>query len=89
MTADAAALRALVVRAVLENPVACVDDPALVARLSDATQDCRFDEFGFDSLARMEFCIWMQVEAGIEINEGVLLDHPSIDALAGHLARRG
>jgi hypothetical protein len=82
-----AALRAIVVEGILQNPVVSVSEPALLARLRDPGADCSFDELGFDSLARMEFCIWMQVEQGIAIGEAVLLDNPSVAALAGYLAR--
>lgn len=86
---DAARLRDLVATAVRENPVAVVSDATLLARLADSAADCSFDELGFDSLARMELCIWMQVEAGLEITEGEVLDHPTVRALAAHLATRG
>ena len=59
------------------------------ARLADPAADCAFDELGFDSLARMELCIWLQIEAGLEVTEGEVLDHPSVAALAAHLAARG
>lgn len=86
---DAARLRDLVAAGVRANPVVTVTDPALLARLDDASADCGFEELGFDSLARMELCIWMQVEAGFEITESEVLDHPSVGALATHLALRG
>jgi acyl carrier protein len=88
MTKDIAALRAIIAEGVRQNPVVFVNDPAQLALLADPAADCSFDELGFDSLARMEFCIWMQIEHGIEIGEAVLLDHPSVGALAAHLARR-
>jgi hypothetical protein len=86
---DPAALRALIAQGVRNNPVVTVSDPALLARLESGGVDCGFDEFGFDSLARMELCIWMQVEAGLEVTEAEVIDHPSIAALAAHLAARG
>lgn len=89
MSRDAAALRALIAEGVRQNPVVFVTDPGLLARLADPASDCGFEELGFDSLARMEFCIWMQIEHGIEIGEATLLDHPTVAALACHLARRG
>lgn len=88
MTDRTAALRAIVAEGVRHNPIASVTDPALLARLEDPHADCGFDELGYDSLARMELCIWLQVEHGIEIGEGTLLDHPSVVALAVHLAGR-
>jgi polyketide synthase 7 len=86
---DAAALRALLAEGVRQNPIAVVSDSALLARLADPAADCAFDELGFDSLARMELCIWLQIEAGLEVTEGEVLDHPSVAALAAHLAARG
>jgi hypothetical protein len=86
---DVDAMRALLAEGVRQNPIAIVSDAALLARLSDPGADCCFDELGFDSLARMELCIWLQIEAGLEVTEGEVLDHPSIAALAAHLAARG
>lgn len=60
--------------------------PELFARLDDPDCDCSFEELFYDSLARMELCIWMQVEAGVELEEGEILAHPSVDSLAAHLA---
>ena len=88
MTRDPAALRALLVASVRQNPIAQPRDPALLDRLDDPSVDAGFDALGFDSLARMELCIWMQLEAGIELRESDLIDHPSIAALAAHLATR-
>jgi acyl carrier protein len=85
----AATLRALVAEGVRQNPIVVVSDRSLLARLADPVADCSFEELGFDSLARMELCIWMQIEAGLEVTEGEVLDHPSVAALAAHLAARG
>ncbi|MEO3470255.1 acyl carrier protein [Roseomonas sp. CAU 1739] len=89
MTRDAAALRALVVAAVRQNPLTLPDDPSLLDRLDDPAVDASFDAFGFDSLARMEMCIWMQLEAAIELRESDLIDHPTIAALTAHLVMLG
>ena len=62
--------------------------PDLVARLDDPGCDCSFEELFFDSLARMELCIWMQTEVGVELDESEILAHPSVDSLAAHLARK-
>jgi acyl carrier protein len=86
---DAASLRAIVAEGVRHNPVVVVSDAELLARLADPAMDCAFDALGFDSLARMELCIWLQIEAGLEVTEGEMLDHPSVAALAAHLATRG
>jgi acyl carrier protein len=82
-----ARLRAIIAEGVRQNPVAPVSDPELLARLADPGADCSFEELGYDSLARMELCIWLEVEHGIEINEATLFDYPSVMALAAHLAR--
>ncbi|BDG73922.1 acyl carrier protein [Roseomonas fluvialis] len=89
ITRDAAALRALVAEGVRQNPVVFVSDPVLLARLADPAADCSFEALGFDSLARMELCIWIQLEAGLEVTEAEMLDHPSVAALSAHLAARG
>lgn len=89
MMPDRAALRAIIAEGVLQNPVVSVSDPVLLARLADPAAECGFEELGYDSLARMEFCIWMQLEHGIEIGEAALLDNPGVGALAAHLAQRG
>jgi len=89
LNADFLTRRAWIVDAVKANPAAVVTDPALLARLDDPACDCSFDELGFDSLARMELSIWLQIEVGVEIEEGDVLDHPSVNALAAFLAGRG
>jgi len=85
----AAAWRALIAEGVRQNPVVTVTDPELLALLEDPAAECGFEALGFDSLARMELCIWLQLEAGIEVSEAALLDHPGVVALAAHLASRG
>jgi hypothetical protein len=89
MMRDRAALRAIIAEGVRQNPVVTVTDASVLARLADPAAECGFEELGYDSLARMEFCIWMQLEHGIEIGEAALLDHPGVGALAAHLAQRG
>jgi acyl carrier protein len=83
---DAAAWRARIVEGVLANPVKRVRDPALLARLDDPVGEVRFDELGFDSLALLELAIWLEVEAGAEVGEATLAEHPGVLALARHLA---
>lgn len=63
-------------------------EPELRARLEDPDSDCTFEELHFDSLARMELCIWMQTEVGVELGEDEILAHPSVNALAAHLASK-
>jgi len=57
-------------------------EPELTARLEDPAADCSFEELHFDSLGRMELCIWLQMEVGVEIDESVILAHPSVNRLA-------
>ena len=78
----------LIVAAVKANPAISATDSAIAARLADPGSDCAFEELGFDSLARMELSIWLQVEAGIEISEEEVLAHPTVNALARHLSGR-
>jgi len=83
---DVSAWRARIVAGVLENPVKRVRDPVLLARLADPAEEVLFDELGFDSLAVLELAIWLEVEAGAEVGEATLAQHPGVIALARHLA---
>jgi len=49
-------LRAIVVAAVLRNPIADASDPGVVSRMQ-AGQDVTFDELGLDSLARLTLAV--------------------------------
>jgi acyl carrier protein len=86
---DTAALRALIAEGVRQNPVVFVSDPVLLARLADPAADVTFEALGFDSLARMELCIHIQLDGGLEVTEAEMLDHPSVASLAAYLAARG
>ena len=88
MSPEYARMRQLVVDAVRANPAVEIVDPELLAALDDAGADCTFEALGFDSLARMELSIWLQLEAGITIGESEVMSHPSVDALATYLAAR-
>lgn len=79
-------MRERVVAAVLSNPVVGPDSAATLARMNDPVQDCTFEELGFDSLARMEFCIFLETEFGISISSGEVEGSPSINAMAAYLA---
>ena len=81
-------MRRLVVDAVRANPAVEVVDPEVLGALDDACADCTFEALGFDSLARMELSIWLQLEAGITIGENEVMSHPSVNALASYLATR-
>ena len=79
-------MRERVVAAIMANPVVVPDSLELMARINDAERDCTFEELEFDSLARMEFCIFLECEFGISISSGNLENHPSIAAMARYLA---
>lgn len=83
------AMRERVVAAILSNPVVGPDSPDSLARMNDPNQDCTFEELGFDSLARMEFCIFLETEFGITISSGEVEGSPSINAISAYLARTG
>lgn len=82
---DPDAMRTLVVDAVLANPAVSITDAALLEKLRSG-QDCTFEELEFDSLARIELCIWLEVEAGFQVVENDVLELHSIFGLADHLA---
>ncbi len=86
-TDDVMSMRRRVVAAILANPVAA-SEPRLADRLADPAANPTFEELRFDSLARMEFCIFMECEYGAQLNSGHLVLHPDVDAMAAYLARR-
>ena len=83
------AMRERVVAAIMSNPVVGPDSPAVLARMNDPAQDCTFEELGFDSLARMEFCIFLETEFGITVTSGEVEGSPSVNAMATYLAGMG
>ena len=83
------AMRERVVAAILSNPVVGPESPDSLARMNDAAQDCTFEELGFDSLARMEFCIFLETEFGISLTSGEVEASPSINAMATYLVGAG
>ncbi|MGE0666254.1 MAG: acyl carrier protein [Sphingomonadales bacterium] len=80
-------MRQRVLAAIAENPVVGPNSPEILERMTDPARDCAFEELGFDSLARMEFCIFFEAEYGITITHGDVESHPSINAMADWLAR--
>ena len=80
--------RAILAEGVRANPVAPPRDPAILARLADPEGDVAFEEFDFDSLARLELCIWLELEAGIIVTEDEMAAHGGLRSLAAHLAAR-
>lgn len=83
---DFLAMRERVLAAIAANPVVGPDSPAMLERMNDPARDCGFEELGFDSLARMEFCIFLEAEYGITVTSGEVESRPSINAMAAWLA---
>lgn len=80
--------RAWIVAGVRDNPSAKVTDATLLERLADPEADCRFDELGFDSLAAMELCIFIECETRVALSTAELEKYPSVNRLARHLSER-
>ncbi len=88
MSMDARAWRDRLADALLANPAWHAEGPETLARLRDPGDPCGFDDLGLDSVARLELCIWLETEAGVEVTEATLAEHPGLSALAAHLAAR-
>jgi acyl carrier protein len=56
-------------------------------RIARGDLDISFDEFGMDSLSRMELSIWLELELGIELTENEIQDMQSLDKFAAFLAQ--
>ena len=52
------------------------------------TADVSFAELELDSLSAMELCMNVEEAAGVEVELGDLVLHPSVNALAAVLAER-
>lgn len=78
-------LRALVVAAVLRNPIVDVADPQVTARMQ-AGQDVGFDELGLDSLARLTVAVELDGH-GFAISEQEVNEAGTVDGLAALLAQ--
>jgi acyl carrier protein len=72
-------IRAIVVQAVLRNPLTAVADPGAKDRLLSGA-DVTFDELGLDSLARLTLAVDLD-EQGFAISEVEVNDSGSVDAL--------
>ncbi|MEN3976843.1 phosphopantetheine-binding protein [Emcibacter sp. SYSU 3D8] len=83
------AMRERVVAAIMSNPVAGPESQAMLDRINDPGQDCTFEELGFDSLARMEFCIFLETEFGIAVTSGDVEAAAAINAMAVRLVETG
>lgn len=79
------AARASIVDGLKSLPLAGLRDEALVARLDDPGSDCRFAEFGMDSLAQMELCIFVECETGVAVSVGELDRLTTIGNMARHI----
>ena len=55
--------------------------------LADIDAEARFTEFGLDSGKSVQFVLALEDRLGIELDPGIVEEHPSIAALAAHLAR--
>jgi hypothetical protein len=84
---DVLRMRQYVLAAIAANPAAGPESPEAMARLNDAGRDCSFEELGFDSLARMELCIFLETEYGIPVTVGEVEACATVNAMAAHLAR--
>ena len=80
--------RDCVVAGVRDNPAAPVGDPSLIAQLESPDGDCSFEALGFDSMAAMELCIFIECETRVALSVADLEAHPSVNLLARHLSRR-
>ncbi len=76
------AMRERVLAAIAANPAVGPDSQIMPDRMNDPEQDCAFEELGFDSLARMEFCIFFETEYGMTLTSGELEGQPSIKAMS-------
>lgn len=79
-------MRDRILAAIADNPAVGPDSPAMLERMNDPSQDCSFEELGFDSLARMEFCIFLETEFGITLTSGEVETQPTVNAMAAYLA---
>ena len=86
---DFLVMRDRVLAAIAENPVVGPNSPDALERLNDPALDCEFEELGFDSLARMEFCIFLETEYGVTITSGDVENHASVNKMAKWLAQGG
>ena len=75
----------LVLKGLATLSTVSLDDPTLIASLDTSNGDASFDELGFDSLAAMELCIFIEEHTGLQIAEEDIERHPTVRALAQHL----
>ena len=86
MTQDTTVARAQVIAGIKANPALGTPDPALMAELEAPGGDCSFEALGFDSLASMELCIFIECETRVALSAGDLERFPSVNRLAAYLA---
>ena len=84
----AARWRAILAEGVRANPVAPPERPELLARIDDPADAVPFADLEFDSLAKLELCIWLELEQGVMVTEADMAEQGSLGALAAHLAAR-
>jgi acyl carrier protein len=56
------------------------------AAATTSNSDIEFSDLSLDSLAAMEICMDIEERAGIAVDLGDLAVHPSVNALAKHVA---
>jgi len=80
---NAAELRKMVVDALTHaNAVGISDHPSREAFL-EGQEDISLDDLEIDSLAAMEFCIYLELNHGIEITPDELEEVISVEEIAG------
>ena len=63
-----------------------MDDATRADFLANADKDIALVELGIDSVSVMDFCLLIENDVGREIEIIELIDNPSLNTLAAHLA---
>jgi acyl carrier protein len=63
-----------------------MDDSTRAEFLAEPTKDIALVELGIDSISVMDFCLLIENDIGREIEIFELVDNPSLNILAAHLA---
>ena len=59
------------------------------AALKPASNDIQFGELGIDSMAVVDLCMGVEEKTKRELRVEEIIDHPTVDQLAAHLAAQG
>lgn len=78
--------RAVLAVGVRTNPVMPPERPEILARLDDPSDPLPFADLEFDSLAKLELGIWLELERGVVVTEADMAEQASLASLAVHLA---